>query len=59
MGKIRNKHEKLRKILIESGSKEHGDLILDEICNLFNYPTTEIYYKEVENYIYKYTSEKH
>mgnify|MGYP003153967900 CR=1 FL=1 len=46
MKKIINKHENLRNILIKSGSKEYGDLILDEICNLFEYPTTEIYYEE-------------
>lgn len=46
--KIKNKHENLRNILIKSGSKEYGDLILDEICNLFEYPPTWIYYKEGE-----------
>tara|TARA_R100000734_G_C3304151_1_gene94647 strand:+ start:497 stop:643 length:147 start_codon:yes stop_codon:yes gene_type:complete len=45
---IKNKHENLRNILIKSGSKEYGDVILDEICDLFEYPPTWIYYKEGE-----------
>tara|TARA_R100000278_G_scaffold94984_2_gene72511 strand:- start:474 stop:644 length:171 start_codon:yes stop_codon:yes gene_type:complete len=48
MENIKNKHENLRNILIKSGSKEYGDEILDEICNLFEYPPTWIYYKEGE-----------
>lgn len=39
-------HEKLRQILIEYGSEEYGDAIIDEIFMLFNYPTTLVYYKE-------------
>jgi aminopeptidase-like protein len=46
--RLKNKHENLRNILIKSGSKEYGDEILDEICNLFEYPPTWIYYKEGE-----------
>tara|TARA_R100000329_G_scaffold99063_1_gene81826 strand:- start:134 stop:358 length:225 start_codon:yes stop_codon:yes gene_type:complete len=46
--RLKNKHENLRNILIKSGSKEYGDVILDEICNLFEYPPTWIYYKEGE-----------
>jgi len=34
------KHEKLRQILIESGNEEYGDILIDEICELFNYPKT-------------------
>ena len=35
-----NKHEELRNILIESGSPEFGDAVIDQICTLFGYPTT-------------------
>ena len=33
-------HEKIRQILIDSGSEEYGDCIIDEICQAVNYPTT-------------------
>lgn len=33
-------HEKLRAILIEYGSPEYGDCIIDDICTLFGKPTT-------------------
>lgn len=36
----RNKHEKLREILIKYGNEEYGDCIIDEISWLFNFPTT-------------------
>jgi len=39
------KHEILRGILIKYECEEFGDCIIDEICNLFNYPNT---IKEVE-----------
>lgn len=31
---------KLREILIDYGSEEYGDSILDEICALFQHPLT-------------------
>mgnify|MGYP000235636971 CR=1 FL=1 len=31
-----NKHDKLRKILIDYECEEFGDCIIDEICELFN-----------------------
>jgi hypothetical protein len=37
---IETTHEKLRGILINYGSEEYGDCIVDEISWLFNYPTT-------------------
>lgn len=37
--KITNKHNKLRSILSKYGD-EFGDAILDEICDLFDYPNT-------------------
>lgn len=33
-------HEKLRKILMDSGAPEYGDNIIDDICRLFGYPLT-------------------
>lgn len=39
----RAKHDKLRTILISYGSEEHGDCIIDEICQITGIPdTTEI-----------------
>lgn len=35
-----NNHDKLRKILIDYGNEEFGDAIIDEICKVFNHPTT-------------------
>lgn len=37
---INDKHEKLRNILISYGCEEYGDCIVDEISELFNFPTT-------------------
>lgn len=34
------KHNELREILIEYGSEEFGDSIIDEICVVTNVPTT-------------------
>ena len=42
----KDKHEKLRSILIENGNEEHGDCIIDEISLLFGFPPTTIYYEE-------------
>jgi len=36
-------HNNLREVLIEYGSEEFGDCIIDEICNLFNYPDTNFF----------------
>jgi hypothetical protein len=46
--KIEKKHEQLSKILIEYKCVEalFGDSIIDDICEVFNYPTTIVYYKE-------------
>jgi len=38
--KIINKHNKLKNILIKYECEEFGDCILDDICILFDYPTT-------------------
>ena len=34
-------HNKLRNILIKYECEEFGDAIIDEICELFNYPKTK------------------
>jgi len=39
MDKVSYKHLKLREILSKYGD-EFGDVIVDEICDLFNYPNT-------------------
>ena len=46
---IEKKHEQLRKILIEYKCVEFGDCIIDDICEVFNYPTTNIYYDKEGN----------
>ena len=33
-------HNRLKNILIDYGSQEWGDNIVDDICTLFEYPTT-------------------
>jgi len=45
MNSIKVKHITLRNILIQNTNNEWGDDIIDEICELFNYPNTN----EVEN----------
>lgn len=42
--KIEQKHEQLRKILIDAENVEYGDFVIDDICELFGYPTTNVYY---------------
>jgi hypothetical protein len=43
---LRVVHEKIRNILIDYGSEEYGDCIIDEICQAVNIPTTVVYYTE-------------
>lgn len=38
--KTQEMHQKLRDIIESYGNKEFGDCIIDEICQLFNFPTT-------------------
>jgi hypothetical protein len=40
-------HNDLREILMKYNSPEYGDCIIDEICDLFNYPLTNDEYDEV------------
>ena len=46
LNKIEQRHINIREILIKYGSEEYGDCIIDEICDLFGYPDTNIF--EVE-----------
>lgn len=39
-------HEKIRKVLIKYESKEFGDCIIDEICEVVKIPPTTSYYEE-------------
>lgn len=43
---LKEKHEKLRNILIEYDAPEHGDCIIDEISELFGEQPTTVYYEE-------------
>lgn len=38
--KIDLRHNDLREILMKYNSPEYGDCIVDEICNLFDFPMT-------------------
>ena len=45
---LKEKHEAIRRILIDNDCEEYGDCIIDEICEVVGIlPTTE-YYKEGE-----------
>ena len=44
--KLKEKHEKLRNILIDYECEEHGDCIIDDICILFDEEPTTVYYEE-------------
>ena len=46
--KIIEKHERLRKILIDAGNEEFGDNIVDDICEVFNYPTTNVFEEDTD-----------
>ena len=43
---LKEKHEKLRSILIKYDCKEYGDCIIDEISKLFKELPTTTYYKD-------------
>tara|TARA_Y100000389_G_scaffold19390_1_gene16812 strand:+ start:417 stop:728 length:312 start_codon:yes stop_codon:yes gene_type:complete len=43
---LKETHEKIRKVLIEYGSEEYGDCIIDEICEASGIAPTTIYYEE-------------
>lgn len=44
--KLQDIHERIREILINSGSKEYGDSIIDEICQVVDIQDTTVYYNE-------------
>jgi hypothetical protein len=44
--KLKKIHEKIRKILIKYNCVEHGDCIIDEICEVVKTPPTTVYYEE-------------
>ena len=46
--KIVEKHEKIRKILMDAWSSEFWDAIIWDICEVFGYPDTNIYYTDGE-----------
>ena len=46
--KLKDTHEKIREILIENGSEEYGDVIIDQISEVVGIPTTLDYYDEDE-----------
>ena len=43
---LKEKHEKIRGILIDNGNVEYGDCIIDEICEVVGIPPTTVYYEE-------------
>lgn len=46
LNKIEQRHINIREILIKNGCEEYGDAIIDEICDLFHYPNTNIFDEE-------------
>ena len=49
--KLQDIHEKIREILIENGSEEYGDSIIDEISEAVGISNTNAYYDEDEEYV--------
>ena len=43
---LENTHEKIRRILMDSGAVEYGDFIIDDISEVVGIPTTNVYYEE-------------
>jgi len=43
---LKEKHEAIRTILIDNGSEEYGDCIIDKICEVVGIPPTTVYYEE-------------
>lgn len=44
--KLKEVHEKIRRVLINHGNKEFGDCIIDEICEAVGTQPTTVYYDE-------------
>ena len=45
---LREKHEKIRRVLIDYDCEEYGDCIIDEICDAVGILPTTVYYIEGE-----------
>lgn len=43
---IKDKHEKIRSVLMKYGNEEYGDWIIDDICEIVGIPATTVYYEE-------------
>jgi len=43
---VKPKHNALRKILSKAGCQDFGDVIIDDICNVFGFPDTKEIKKE-------------
>jgi hypothetical protein len=43
LNKIKQKHINIREILIKYECEEYGDAIIDELCELFGYPNTNLF----------------
>lgn len=48
---LKEVHEKIRQILMDSGNEEYGDFIIDEISAAVGISNTISYYKEDEGYV--------
>ena len=46
--KLKQKHEAIRKVLIDNKCEEYGDCIIDAICEAVGILPTTIYYVERE-----------
>ena len=45
---LKEKHESIRRVLMDNGNEEYGDCIIDEICEVVGLPPTTVYYVEGE-----------
>lgn len=45
---LREKHEKIRRVLMDNECEEYGDCIIDEICDAVGILPTTVYYIEGE-----------
>jgi len=47
MEELKEKHEAIRRILMDNGNAEYGDCIIDEICEVVGMLPTTVYYIEL------------
>ena len=45
---LKEKHDAIRRILMDYGNEEYGDCIIDEICEVVGMLPTTVYYIEGE-----------